>query len=44
MSHDIALVGYTDRGIAHVKDSPDRLDRARTLLREMGGEFRQRCA
>jgi uncharacterized protein with GYD domain len=41
MSHYIALVDYTDRGIANVKDSPTRLDRACDLLREIGGEFRQ---
>ena len=41
MSHYIALVNYTDKGIANVKDLPDRLDRARALLREMGGEFKQ---
>jgi uncharacterized protein with GYD domain len=41
MSHYVALVDYTDRGIANVKDSPARLDKARALLREMGGEFRQ---
>ena len=41
MAHYIALVNYTDKGIADVKDSPARLDRARALLREMGGEFRQ---
>jgi uncharacterized protein with GYD domain len=39
MAHYIALVNYTDKGIANVKDSPARLDRARALLREMGGEF-----
>ena len=41
MSQYIALVNYTDKGIANVKDSPARLDRARALLREMGGEFKQ---
>ena len=41
MSHYIALVDYTDKGIANVKDSPARLDRARALLREMGGDFKQ---
>ena len=41
MAHFIALVNYTDKGIANVKDLPARLDRARDLLREMGGEFRQ---
>ena len=33
MSHYVALVNYTDKGIANVKDSPNRLDRARSLLR-----------
>ena len=41
MSHYIALVNYTDKGIANIKDLPARLDRSRDLLREMGGEFRQ---
>jgi uncharacterized protein with GYD domain len=41
MAHYIALVNHTDKGIANVKDSPNRLDRARALLRGMGGEFRQ---
>ncbi len=41
MSHYVALVNYTDKGITHVADSPARLDRARALLREMGGEFTQ---
>ena len=41
MSHYVALIDYTDKGIANVKDSPSRLDKARALLREMGGEFRQ---
>lgn len=41
MSQYVALVDYTDKGIANVEDSPARLDRARALLREMGGEFHQ---
>jgi uncharacterized protein with GYD domain len=41
MSTYIALVNYTDRGITHIDGSPDRLDKARTLLREMGGDFKQ---
>jgi uncharacterized protein with GYD domain len=41
MAHYIALVNHIDKGIADVKDSPNRLDRARALPREMGGEFRQ---
>jgi len=41
MSHYVALVNYTDKGIVNIKESPARLDRARDLLREMGGEFKQ---
>lgn len=41
MANYIALVDYTDKGIANVKDSPARLDKARALLREMGGDFKQ---
>jgi uncharacterized protein with GYD domain len=41
MSTYIALMDYTDKGLANVKDSPGRLDKARALLREMGGDFRQ---
>jgi uncharacterized protein with GYD domain len=41
MSHYIALINYTDKGMANIKDSPGRLDKARTLLRDMGGEFKQ---
>jgi uncharacterized protein with GYD domain len=37
----VGLMNHTDRGIANVQDSPARLDKARALLREMGGEFRQ---
>ncbi|HZS84034.1 MAG TPA: GYD domain-containing protein [Stellaceae bacterium] len=36
----IALVNYTDSGIRHIKDSPRRLDQAKALLRDMGGEFK----
>ncbi|HET6468737.1 MAG TPA: GYD domain-containing protein [Geminicoccaceae bacterium] len=37
----IALVNYTDQGMRDVKNSPARLDAARELLREMGGDFKQ---
>jgi uncharacterized protein with GYD domain len=40
MTTYIALVNYTDAGMRHIKDSPKRLDQAKGLLREMGGEFR----
>jgi uncharacterized protein with GYD domain len=36
----IALVDYSDYGIRHVKESPKRLDQAKALLREMGGDFK----
>ena len=36
----IALVTYTEQGIRRVKESPKRLDQAKALLREMGGEFK----
>ena len=35
----IALVDYTDRGMAAVRESPRRLDAAKQLLAEMGGRF-----
>jgi uncharacterized protein with GYD domain len=41
MANYIALVNYTDKGVANIKGSPERLDSARALLREMGGDFRQ---
>ena len=41
MSHYVGLMNFTDRGIANVQDSPARLEKARALPREMGGEFRQ---
>jgi len=36
----IALVNYTDYGIRHVRESPKRLDQAKAMLREMGGDFK----
>ncbi|HLI13225.1 MAG TPA: GYD domain-containing protein [Alphaproteobacteria bacterium] len=36
----IALVNYTDYGIRHIKESPKRVDQARALLKEMGGELK----
>ncbi len=37
----IMLVNYTQQGIENIKDSPDRLDRARELLQSLGGEVRE---
>lgn len=36
MSDYIMLCNWTDQGIRHVKDSPDRLDAARELARQHG--------
>lgn len=35
----IALVDYTQDGVANIKESPDRLDNAKALAESMGGEF-----
>lgn len=35
----IALVDYTQDGVANIKDSPDRLDEAKALAESLGGEF-----
>ncbi len=37
----VALVTYTERGLQAVRESPKRLDAAKALLKEMGGEMRQ---
>lgn len=36
----ISLIGYTDQGIRNVKDSPKRLDAAKKMLKDMGGELK----
>ena len=36
----IVLVNWTERGIQQVKDSPRRLDAAKKMLKEMGGEIK----
>ncbi len=40
MSVYILLVNWTDHGMRQVKDSPKRLDKAKSMLREMGGQFK----
>src|SRR3989442_9622540 len=37
----IALVNYSDQGIRNIKDSPKRLDAAKKMLKDMGGELKQ---
>lgn len=36
----ISLINYTDQGIRNIKDSPKRLDAAKTLLKGLGGELK----
>ncbi|PSC03270.1 GYD family protein [Alsobacter soli] len=40
MTTYIMLAKFTDQGIRNAKDSPDRLDWAKQLLEQMGGEFK----
>ncbi len=41
MATYIMLLNYTDQGIRNVKDSPNRLDAAKALAQDLGGEFKQ---
>ena len=41
MTTYIALLNLTEAGIRNVKDSPRRLDAAKKLLADMGGEMKQ---
>ncbi len=40
MATYIALVNYTDQGVKNVKDSPKRLDAAKKLIKDLGGELK----
>ena len=40
MTTYVMLATWTEQGINHVKDAPRRLDAAKQLLKDMGGEFR----
>lgn len=40
MTTYIMLATWTDQGMRQVRDSPQRLDKARAALQEMGGEFK----
>ena len=40
MTTYIMLVNWTERGIQEIKKSPQRLDAAKKLLRNMGGEIK----
>jgi uncharacterized protein with GYD domain len=39
MSQYIMLCNWTDQGIRHIKDAPDRLDAAKDLCRQHGAEM-----
>ncbi len=36
----ISFVNWTDQGIKNVKDSPNRVEAAKAVLRELGGEVK----
>jgi uncharacterized protein with GYD domain len=40
MTTYIMLAHWTDQGIRSAKESPNRLDKARQLLKDMGGDFK----
>ena len=35
----VQLVNYTEKGMMHVKESPNRLDAAKAMLQDMGGRM-----
>ena len=37
----IGFASYTDQGIRNVKDSPNRLDATKNLVKDLGGELKQ---
>ncbi len=41
MATYIMLLNWTDQGIRHIKDSPERVDAARDLCRQHGAEMTQ---
>jgi uncharacterized protein with GYD domain len=41
MTTYIMLAHWTDQGLRNAKDSPERLNKARQLLKEIGGDFKQ---
>jgi uncharacterized protein with GYD domain len=40
MTTYIMLANWTDQGVRSAKESPNRLDKARQLLKDMGGDFK----
>jgi len=41
MSTYISLISLTQKGIENIKDSPDRLNKAKELFKAMGAELKQ---
>ena len=41
MTKYIVLVNWTDQGVKAVQESPKRLDAAKKVLADMGGEFQE---
>ena len=41
MPTSVSFASYTDQGIRNVKDSPKRLDAAKDLAKDLGGELKQ---
>jgi uncharacterized protein with GYD domain len=39
MAKYIALINWTDKGIKDLKESPARADKAREMVKKLGGEF-----
>lgn len=39
MTTYILLMTWTDQGVRNARNSPERLDAAKEMLRQMGGEF-----
>lgn len=37
----IMLANYTDQGIRNIKESPKRLDAARDMVKQLGGEMKE---
>ena len=40
MATYISLINYTDQGVRNIKDGPKRLDTAKKMLKDMGGELK----
>ena len=41
MAKYILLTNWTEQGIKNVKESPKRLDAAKSLIKKLGGDFRK---